>query len=175
MTRQLTRLAIDASMARITEALGHMDDFQTAALRQAVAASGRNTDQVEWELTKLAGRMNRVTVPAIVEALSPPPETRNNVPYHLPTCTCRGDGWVPGPVEHHGGRDYSTIARCDQGGPITPAMWDAWQRSAGQWTPPATDTDPITRRAAARRMTAAARAALPARPTTETTDAPQAI
>lgn len=169
MTRQLTRAAIDASMARVTEALGHIDDFQTAALRQAVTASGLNTDQVEWELTKLAGRMNRVTVPAIVEALTPPVDNRNSIPYHLPTCRCRGEGWVDGPLEQNLGHTYRTIARCNQGGPITPAIWDAWQISAAQWTRPTTDTDPATRRAAAMRMTAAARAALPARPTPETT------
>ncbi len=167
MTR-LGRVAIDASMGRLTEALGHMDDFQTAALRQAVAASGLNTDQIEWELTKLAGRMNRVTVPAIVEALTPPADNRNSIPYHMPTCRCGGDGWVDGPTERNLGRDYPTIARCPEGGPITPAMWDAWQASAGHWTAHH-DATPADRRAAAQRMTAAARAALPARPTPEAT------
>lgn len=161
MTRQLTRQQIDASMARITEALGHVDDFQTAALRQAVAASGMLVHQVDVALTRLAGQMNRVTVPAIVAALEPPADGRNNVPYHLPTCRCGGEGWVDGPDETYGDRTYQTIARCPDGGPITPATWDAWQASASQWTPPAAAAG--ERRMAAARMTSAARAALPAR------------
>lgn len=169
MNRSISRHDIDASMARITEALGHIDDFQAAALRQAVAAGGQTVAQVDVALTRLAGHMNRVTVPAIVEALTPPAEARNNVPYHLPTCRCGGEGWVDGPTEHNLGRAYPTITRCTEGGPITPAVWDSWQASAGQWNRPTSDADSTARRAAARRMTAAARAALPARPTTETT------
>lgn len=158
-TRQLTRAEIDRCMDRINEGIPAMDDFQVAAVRQAVAAGGRGVDAVDALLTRLAGTMNRITVPAIVEALTPPADNRNNVPYHLPTCSCGGEGWTDGPAETYAGRSSRTIVRCPEGGPITAAMWDTWQASAGQWTRPR-PTNATERRAAARRMTAAARAAL---------------
>ncbi len=156
--------------------LGHMlNAWQDDALRESIAAAQSRGLDVDRAMRSLAASGQRFDLKAVLDALRPPAGSASDVPYHLPTCRCGGEGWVDGQPERNLGRTYRTIARCDQGGPITQAVWDSWQISGAQWTPPATDTDVITRRAAARRMTAAARAALPARPTTETTDAPQAI
>lgn len=95
-------------------------------------------------------------------------------PIHLPSCRCGGSGLVQTEtkVETTGSapaRTYTALGPCPDGPTITDDQWTAWQTrqlAAGRRTQ---TTGGVINRQAGLDAIAAARAALPARPATETT------
>lgn len=134
----------------------------TDNLNLRAAFTGHTPTSISTIASQTAGPAKALTVEQFRQALTTT-TADPGMPYHLPTCQCDGTGDIRGHHTDPNGKPQQGWVRCsgNNGRPITPDIWDRYQREhRTQPQPPATSRISARHKAAAKTGIAAARAQL---------------